>query len=83
MHKGDLPINITWLHDKKTVTAEFGISVFKNGRKVSSLTIDSVGEEHGGVYTCVAENNAGLDSRSAQLNINGTSGSSNIKEIVH
>uniref|UniRef100_A0AAR5PMN7 Down syndrome cell adhesion molecule-like protein Dscam2 n=1 Tax=Dendroctonus ponderosae TaxID=77166 RepID=A0AAR5PMN7_DENPD len=70
VHKGDLPINITWLHDNKTVNSEFGISVFKNGRKVSSLTIDSVGEEHSGLYTCVAENNAGMDSHSAQLNIN-------------
>lgn len=71
VHKGDLPINITWLHNNKTLELDFGISVMKNGKKVSSLSIDSVGEEHGGIYTCVAANNAGSDRRSAVLNVNG------------
>lgn len=72
VHKGDLPINITWLHNNKSLEYDFGISIVKNGKKVTSLTIDSVGEEHAGLYTCTAENDAGSDSYSTTLNINGT-----------
>lgn len=72
VHKGDLPINITWLHNNQSIQNSFGVSIMKNGKKVSSLTIDSVSEEHAGVYICLAGNIAGTDERSAILNINGT-----------
>lgn len=70
--KGDLPINITWTHNNKTINYGDGILISKNGKKVSSLTIESVGEEHSGTYTCVAQNRAGQISYSAELHVNGT-----------
>lgn len=41
------------------------------GRKISTLSIDSVDASHSGIYTCVAENKAGKTSFSAKLNVNG------------
>lgn len=71
VYKGDLPINITWTHNNKTINYEDGILISKTGKKVSSLSIESVGEEHSGIYTCSAQNKAGLFSYSAELRVNG------------
>ncbi|CAH1154339.1 unnamed protein product [Phaedon cochleariae] len=70
LHKGDSPINITWLHNNGTIGYGRGISVFKNGNKMSSLSIETVGADHSGTYTCFAENKAGSTSYSALLNVN-------------
>lgn len=71
VHKGDLPINISWLHNNISVGYMEGIAVFKGGSKNSMLTIDSVTEGHSGVYTCIAENKAGVTSYSTEMNVNG------------
>lgn len=70
--KGDLPVNITWLHNNKTIGYNTGIAIFQNGRKMSSLSIENVAEEHSGIYTCLVQNQAGLTSYSAHLHVNGT-----------
>lgn len=71
VHKGDLPLKIIWLHNNKTVENEFGIMTFLNGKRASSLTIESVGAEHMGEFSCLAQNIAGFDRHSAILNVNG------------
>jgi hypothetical protein len=71
VYKGDLPIKITWLHNNDTIGHSDGIIISKASKKVSSLTIDSVQEEHKGSYTCLAENKAGKTSYSTVLNVNG------------
>lgn len=71
VHKGDLPINIFWLHNGINVGNIDGILVSKVSQKVSTLTMDSVKEEHAGNYTCVAENESGVSIYSAILNVNG------------
>jgi hypothetical protein len=71
VYKGDLPITITWLHNNKSTGYNDGILISKAGKKVSSLTIDSVQAEHVGTYTCIAENKAGRSSFSAYLRVNG------------
>ncbi|XP_063932359.1 cell adhesion molecule Dscam1 isoform X6 [Zophobas morio] len=68
--KGDLPIRITWLHKNKAIRPNDGIIISKASRKVSSLTIDSVQEDHSGSYTCLAQNKAGNASYSTVLNVN-------------
>ncbi|XP_068899432.1 cell adhesion molecule Dscam1 isoform X27 [Tenebrio molitor] len=70
VYKGDLPIKITWLHNNDTIGHNDGIMISKVSKKVSSLTIDSVQEEHKGSYTCLAENKAGKTSYSTVLNVN-------------
>lgn len=69
--KGDFPLNITWFH-KNSTAEEHGILVSKIGNKVSSLTIESVGEEHSGSYTCLVQNKAGLAKYSVELHVNGS-----------
>lgn len=72
VHKGDLPIKFSWMHNNISVGYINGIGVSKVGKKNSVLTIDSVIDKHSGIYTCVAENEAGIVSYSALLNVNGT-----------
>ncbi|XP_076265888.1 Down syndrome cell adhesion molecule 1 isoform X20 [Rhynchophorus ferrugineus] len=68
--KGDLPINISWLHNNVSIGYMDGIMTNKLGNKVSALTIESVQESHSGLYTCIAENKAGVSQYSASLYVN-------------
>lgn len=77
VHKGDLPVEIFWLHNNRSLVDGDGIIIMKN-RKVNSLTIDPVSSENAGEYTCVATNRAGSTSHSAVLNVNGTSWCDNV-----
>lgn len=71
---GDLPMTVEWLHNKKTLTPSLhGISLSKIGKRVNVLTIESVGGQHAGNYSCRAKNVAGLTIQSAELIVNGLS----------
>lgn len=70
VHKGDLPIDISWYHNNNTITEGNGVTVLKNN-KASMLSIDSISFESAGEYTCVARNRAGATKVSAVLNVNG------------
>ncbi|XP_045473863.1 Down syndrome cell adhesion molecule-like protein Dscam2 isoform X49 [Harmonia axyridis] len=70
IHKGDLPINITWYLHNQTASNIDGITISMFGSKISALRVDSVTETHAGTYTCVAKNSAGEASYSANLNVN-------------
>lgn len=71
VHKGDLPVNINWFHNDKLVDEKYGIFV-QSRKKISSLSIDDVNEDHSGNYTCVVKNTAGMDSYSTELHVNGS-----------
>lgn len=71
VHKGDLPIQISWFLNNKSINEIYGVSVLNVGPKVSSLTIDSVHENHAGTYTCLAANPAGRAEFNVELNVNG------------
>lgn len=71
VHKGDLPIKISWLLNNETVDHYGGIIVSKVGSKISTITIDSVQENQAGEYTCIAENRAGKTHFGVILNVNG------------
>ncbi|XP_023287721.1 hemicentin-1-like [Orussus abietinus] len=70
--KGDYPIDIQWSLNGEEITPERhpDISVTKNSKKISFLSIDAVAARHAGVYTCVAGNLARTTSRSATLSVN-------------
>lgn len=68
--KGDMPLNITWTLNNKTIGDDYGITVMKL-KRFSTLNIDSVQAEHAGLFTCIASNRAGETSYSAVLNVNG------------
>lgn len=70
--KGDYPLNITWFLNGRELRSGDGISISRNSRRVSSLTVDSVYEMHAGAYKCEASNFAGTASHTAVLKVNGT-----------
>lgn len=71
VNKGDFPINITWFLNAQSVGSHSGISVLRTNNRISQLSIESVREEHSGVYECVAGNLAGIARYSAHLHVNG------------
>ncbi|KAL3270306.1 hypothetical protein HHI36_009357 [Cryptolaemus montrouzieri] len=71
IHKGDLPVNITWFLNNRTAASVQGIMVSMFGSKISALRIDSVQEIHAGTYTCLAQNPAGTAFLSTNLYVNG------------
>ncbi|KAL3270304.1 hypothetical protein HHI36_009355 [Cryptolaemus montrouzieri] len=73
VHKGDLPVEITWYLNNKTLNGSSDTSILRAGKKTSALTIDSVTDHHGGVYTCRAQNRAGFTAYSTELHVNGIS----------
>lgn len=68
---GDLPLDLKWFVNDRPVSEIFGISTVKLGKRTYALTIDSVSGKHSGVFTCQAENMAGVDRYSAELIVNG------------
>lgn len=64
-------MNITWIHNNKTIGYNEGIQISTVNKKISAISIDSVREEHIGTYTCLVQNNAGMSSYSAVLHVNG------------
>lgn len=72
VNKGDFPIDIYWLLNNKSISTVHGVNVLRTNKRISQLTIDSVQEEHAGVYSCLAKNSAGIASWSTVLKVNGT-----------
>lgn len=69
--KGDLPVNIMWLLNNRSVVNYDGIVVNQVNKKLSTLSIDYVTADHVGEYSCKASNKAGVASFSAHLKVNG------------
>ncbi|EZA61107.1 Down syndrome cell adhesion molecule-like protein [Ooceraea biroi] len=71
--KGDLPIEVSWALNGEPITKEnYGdVSISRNSKRVSVMTIEAVSPRHAGEYTCTASNAAGATSYSATLAVNG------------
>lgn len=70
--KGDLPIELVWLHNNRTLKPDGNIAILRMSKKISTLSFDSLQAEDIGEYTCLAKNKAGVSSFSTYLNVNGT-----------
>ena len=80
VNKGDLPIEIEWMFagseeyggvPEKRLNTNDGVVITRTNARISMLSIEAVKSRHRGNYTCVARNNAGIVSNSAQLSIDG------------
>lgn len=73
VNKGDMPLSFSWNLNGHSVDSESGINLALFGKKTALLNIDTVQHSHAGNYTCLAKNNAGVSSYSAELIVKGTS----------
>ena len=69
--KGDSPISISWHFNNTEITSSDGIFISQSGKRISSLTIESVRAEHSGAYTCVARNAAGAANHTNYVHVKG------------
>lgn len=70
--EGDAPIDIRWTLHGEEVRPKLGIFTQRVGERTSILSIDRVGSEHRGSYTCLASNHAGRTNHTETLWVNGT-----------
>ena len=69
--KGDKPLTITWSLKGDIVSSDPTLTTTMLGTQASILVISSVDYQHSGIYTCRAENSAGVITHSAELKVNG------------
>ena len=69
--RGDRPLSITWSLKGELVSSGPTLTTTMLGTQASMLVISSVDYQHSGIYTCRAENIAGISSYSAELRVNG------------
>lgn len=67
--RGDMPLNIYWMKDNKTLTDSRFIQKFDDTSLLLRLTYLTLNDA--GTYTCVASNPAGVDRYSSSLNVKG------------
>lgn len=72
VHKGDLPLNITWYLNGKLISNVDGISVVQTNKRISQLSIESVQANHAGNYTCITSNSVATATHTTFLHVNGT-----------
>ena len=73
IRRGDKPYVVTWHLKGDIVSSDPDLTTTMLGTQASMLVISSVEYHHSGVYTCRAENIAGISTYSAELNVNGKS----------
>lgn len=68
---GDIPIEFAWTFNGKSTSDLANVFVSKIGRRVSTLTVESLTEKNVGNYSCLARNMAGETGHTASLYVNG------------
>ena len=69
--QGDMPLFITWSLKGDIINSDPVLTTTMLGTQTSILMISSVDYQHSGIYTCRAENPAGITTHSAELKVNG------------
>ena len=71
VRRGDKPLSLTWSLKGDIISSDPVLTTTMIGLQTSMLMISAVDYQHSGVYTCRAENPAGITSYSAELYVNG------------
>ena len=71
IRRGDKPLSITWSLKGDIISSDPAMTTTMIGQQTSLLIISSVDYQHSGVYTCRAENPAGVVFHAAELLVNG------------
>ena len=71
VRRGDKPLSLTWSLKGDIISSDPVLTTTMIGQQTSMLMISAVDYQHSGVYTCRAENPAGITSYSAELFVNG------------
>jgi len=69
--RGDEPLKITWFLKGDVISSESSMTTTMIGTKASMLMISDVGYRNSGTYTCKATNDAGSQTMSSTLKVNG------------
>lgn len=69
--EGDLPLNVTWSFQGRSIELLPGVSTTQIRRKASLLLIDPVVDSHRGQYTCTVMNRAGHANYTTSLDVYG------------
>lgn len=70
--KGDKPVKIEWHFDGGDIkSTALAIVTVPFGDKAILLSVNAVGPEHSGNFTCIAKNAAGITNYTAELQVNG------------
>lgn len=70
---GDLPLTVMWTFNGSPLQSSDAVTISKSGQRISTLAIESVSARLAGNYSCIARNNAGVDSYTSLLTVNGSS----------
>lgn len=83
INKGDIQdLVIQWtLNGKPIMNGKNGVSVIRISKKLSTLSLDSINDQHRGIIKCIATNIAGTTEYSTELQVNGTSYFINILQV--
>lgn len=68
---GDVPLTVAWTLNGEPIVSSNEITISKNSQRISTLVIESVSDKHVGNYTCIGRNDAGINSHTAELKVNG------------
>lgn len=68
---GDLPIRIKWMLNGNDLESDDDVSIISTGKRSSALTIEPVGANHAGNYSCYAQNFVGSAEFSSDLKVIG------------
>lgn len=71
VNRGDMPLKAIWQKDNIPIHSLMGVTVRELDAFTTVLTIEHLGPEHAGNYSCIVSNDAATVHHTATLHVNG------------